>query len=127
MSTSTPNQNKKLITQLLIAFAFLILIPLAWHAITNQTPQGEIAEASSDIKLTTDELIVINEQEAKLLQLQKELSELENQLATTNHVITELRNGNCDYQNLDTCKPVLVFTNDNAEPTPLDPKAQGAR
>jgi len=120
------NENQKLAIKVILMFVALILIPLAWQAVT--APQPEITEAAaSEVRLTTSELQVINEQEAFLLDKQAQKEKLELEIQQTQQIIQMLEHAECSYQDLTTCTDIIeaeaeVMTREEFEESK---KAQG--
>ena len=74
--------------------------------------------------MTTPELVVVNQQEAKLLDLQAQIEKLTFEADNTAKTIENLKSAKCSYKDLATCEEMLVFEDDNTEPAP-NPKAPG--
>jgi len=118
----------KINTQTIVFFLFICFV--AFFAILNVTnqPQPEITEAAaSEVRLTTSELVVINQQEAKLLELQSQIEKLTLEADNTAKTIENLETAKCSYKELKTCDALLLVTIPATETPVTDPKVQGVR
>lgn len=99
----------------LIGYAFVgaFILAIVFAIGSDATYEPEITEAAaSEVRLTTSELQVINEQEAILLDKQAQKEQLEIEIERTQQIIQMLEHAECSYQDLTTCTAIIEAEED---------------
>ena len=96
------SENQKQIKNILIMLVCIVMIPLAWNALTS-TKQEITPASASEVRLSTAEQVVINQQEAKLLDLNLQIEKITTEVETTKNTIQMLKKIECKYTDLKTC------------------------